>query len=179
MRLPLHHYGDPILKQPTSPVGRFTPEITSLIKDMLETMEKSNGVGLAAPQVGRSERICVIHVPRDAEDEAFAEANAAVEMPLVMVNPDILSKEGNLRRQEGCLSFPGFYVDITRAKTVTFAYTDATGERKTATASGLLARAVQHEVDHLDGTTLPDRMSPAQRLLNARKLKALLETPGR
>ena len=175
MKLDICRYGNDSLKQKTTTVETITADIKTLVKDMVETMHKANGVGLAAPQVGRNERVCVIDIPPDAEDKEFIEANASVTMPLVMINPEILSTEKTLRRSEGCLSFPSFYVDITRARTVTFSYTDINGERKTATASGLLARAVQHEIDHLNGITLPDRMSPAQRLMNARKLKELKE----
>ena len=175
MKLDICRYGNDILKQKTTAVETITEDTKALVKDMVETMHKANGVGLAAPQVGRSECVCVIDVPSDAEDEEFAEANVSIKMPLIMINPEILSTDKTLRRQEGCLSFPSFYVDLTRARTVTFSYTDLNGERKTATASGLLARAVQHEIDHLNGITLPDRMSPAQRLMNVRKLKELKE----
>jgi len=173
MTIPICIYGGAILKQKTQRVEKITPEIKTLIQSMLDTMDRANGVGLAAPQIGRTECVCVIDIPRDAEDEVFRDINAHIAMPLVMVNPEITSSEGTLRRSEGCLSFPEFHIEITRSKTVTFAYTDAKGERKTTTASGLLARAVQHEIDHLNGILLYDRMSPAQRLMHQRTLNAL------
>ena len=164
-------YGSSILRQKAVPVAAVTKEIRALAEGMLEAMHSVNGVGLAAPQVGRSEALCVIDIPEDAEDKAFVEANAGIAMPLIMINPEITERMGTLRRSEGCLSFPDLHVEISRAKTVTFAYTDLDGKRHVATASGLLARAVQHEIDHLGGTLLYDKMSPAQRLVHARRLR--------
>jgi len=169
-------YGNPILKQAATPVAAVTGEVRELAAAMHKAMHSVNGVGLAAPQVGRSEALCVIDIPPDAEDKAFVEANAGIAMPLVMVNPEIVECVGTLRRSEGCLSFPDLHVDITRAKTVTFSYADLNGQRQTATASGLLARAVQHELDHLNGIVLYDKMSPAQRLMNKRRLKEIKES---
>ena len=168
-------YGNPILKQKATPVWAVTEEVRDLAKAMVKAMHAVNGVGLAAPQVGRGEALCVIDIPPDAEDKAFVEMNAGIAMPLIMINPEITELVGTLRRSEGCLSFPDLHVDITRAKTVTFSYTDMKGQRQTATASGLLARAVQHELDHIHGVLLFDKMSPAQRLMNKRRLRDIKE----
>jgi len=171
----IRKYGASILREKSAPVEKVTAEIRKLVKDMIETMHANNGVGLAAEQVGRRERVSVIDIThvderRKAPD---AEANAGVPMPLVLINPEILSREGEYVVQEGCLSFPDIFANIKRAQTVTVAYTDLDGKRQTATGTGLLARAIQHELDHLDGVLIVDRMSHVQKLALAGKLKRL------
>ena len=164
MILDIVKYGDDRLRVKATPVALVTDELRKLAQDMLETMYAARGVGLAAEQVGRAERLCVIDVPKDAEKPECREANAAVAMPLILFNPEILSLEGKQRNDEGCLSFPNIGAQITRANKVTFTYLDKQGFRQTATACGLLARAVQHETDHLDGVLFIDRLDPdAQR----------------
>lgn len=157
--LEMRHWGDPVLLQPCRPVEAVTDELRRLALDMLETMYNANGVGLAAPQIGRNERLCVIDVPEDAEKEEYAEINAAVPMPLVMFNPEILSREGSQTDEEGCLSFPSIHAPVTRANKVSFTFVDAVGERQTFTAYGLLARAVQHELEHLEGKVFIDNIA--------------------
>jgi len=170
---PIVTFGNEVLRQKATPVGEVTDAIRKLATDMLETMYASKGLGLAAGQVGRTECICVIDVPRDAEKEACRVANAAVAMPLVLINPEIVAREGKQRNDEGCLSFPDIGASITRANQVTVAFTTLAGERQTVTAQGLLARAIQHEVDHLNGILLVDKMSPLQKLSVAGQLKRL------
>jgi len=171
--LPVVIYGQEILKQSAKAVGAVTAEVRELVASLLESMYAAKGVGLAAEQVGRTECICVIDVPKDMEDPDCVEPNAAIPMPLVLIDPEITERKGALRRPEGCLSFPELYVEITRARMATFTYTNLEGQRISATAHGLLARAVQHEVDHLHGVLMVDRMSTAQRLANAGKLKRI------
>jgi peptide deformylase len=166
-------YGNEVLRQKAVPVAEVTEEIRRLVGDMLESMYAAKGVGLAAEQVGRTERVCVIDVPRDAEKEACREENAAVSMPLVLINPEITAAEGKQRNEEGCLSFPEIGAPITRADKVTVAYIGLDGKRQSATARGLLSRAIQHEVDHLDGVLLVDRMSAMQKMSVAGQLKRL------
>ena len=173
MILPIVTFGNPVLKQPAEPVAEVTPAIRKLVQDMLETMYDAEGVGLAAEQVGRRESICVIDVPRDAEYKSHIGRNDHVSMPLVLINPVVHDPQGSMRKSEGCLSFPGLYCDITRAETVTVDWTDLDGNRRTATVHGLLARAVQHEVDHLGGTLMSDRLSTTQRLANAGRLRRI------
>ncbi len=173
MVLPVVTYGHKVLKQPSQRIGCVTKEIRELAGTMLESMYASKGVGLAAEQIGRTESLCVIDVPKEMEDADCVEANASMTMPLVLIDPEITESRGALRRSEGCLSFPDLHVEITRARTVTFSYTDLEGSRITATAHGLLSRAIQHEIDHLHGVLLVDRMSTAQRLTNAGKLKRI------
>ena len=173
MVLPIVTFGNPVLKQPAEPVAEITPAIRQLVKDMLETMADAEGVGLAAEQVGRREAVCVIDVPRDAEYKTHIGRNDHVAMPLVLVNPVVRDPQGTMRKSEGCLSFPGLYCDITRAETVTVDWLGLDGERHSATVHGLLARAVQHEVDHLGGTLMSDKLSSAQRLANAGRLRRI------
>ncbi|MDD5705557.1 MAG: peptide deformylase [Kiritimatiellae bacterium] len=166
-------FGEDALRRKAQPVIEITPAIKQLAQDMLETMRAARGVGLAAEQVGRDESICVIEVPREAEIPECVENNSAVAMPLVMINPEITGSEGKQRAEEGCLSFPDISVPVTRARQVTAAYTDLEGKRLVITVQGLLARAVQHELDHLEGVLLVDRMSAVQRLSVAGQLKRL------
>ncbi len=173
MIYPVVTFGHEILRQKAVLVIEVTDAVRQLIRDMLETMYASKGVGLAAEQVGRTERVCVIDVPRDAEKEACRETNAAVPMPLVLINPEIVATEGKQRNEEGCLSFPEIGAPITRADKVTVTYTDPTGALQTVTARGLLSRAIQHEVDHLNGVLLVDKMSPLQKMSVSGQLKRL------
>ncbi len=168
-------YGDEVLRQESTPVPDVNDDIKKLAADMLETMYAAQGVGLAAEQVGRTERLCVIDVPRNAEKPEWADFNAIIPMPLVMINPEITNIEGVQRDDEGCLSFPGIYVKISRGEKVTFAYTGLDGQRHSATAGGLLARAVQHETDHLFGVTMVDKMIQLQRMAVSGKLRRLRE----
>ena len=167
-------FGHEILRQKAVPVAEISDEVRRLVKDMLESMYAAKGVWLAAEQVGRTESVCVIDVPRDAEKDACREENAAIPMPLVLINPEILATAGKQRNEEGCLSFPEIGAPITRADKVTVTYTDlTTGARRTLSARGLLSRAIQHEVDHLSGILLVDKMSPMQKLSVSGQLKRL------
>jgi len=171
--LPVVTYGNDVLRQKAVPVVQITDEIRKLVSDMLESMYAARGVGLAAEQVGRTEAVCVIDVPRDAEKEECREFNAGIAMPLVLINPEIVACEGKQRNEEGCLSFPEIGAPITRADKVTAMYLDLDGNRQTVTARGLLSRAIQHEIDHLNGVLLVDRMSPMQKMSVAGQLKRL------
>ena len=152
------HWGNPILRTPCKPVEVVTDELRRLAIDMVETMYNANGVGLAAPQIGRTEKMCVIDVPEDCEKEEYVDINASVPMPLVMFNPEILSREGEQTDEEGCLSFPSIHAPVTRANKVSFTFVDMDGTRQTHTAYGLLARAVQHELEHLGGGVFIDNV---------------------
>ena len=173
MIYPIATFGNEVLRKAATPVVDINDDIRKLAADMLETMYASNGVGLAAEQIGRTERVCVIDIPPDAEKESCRAANASIEMPLVLINPQIIASEGEQRDEEGCLSFPQIGVQVTRANQVTATYTTIEGVSKTVTACGLLARAVQHEIDHLNGILLVDQMNPVQKLSVAGKLKRL------
>ena len=166
-------FGHEILRQKAVPVTEVTEGIRQLVRDMLESMYAAKGVGLAAEQVGHTESVCVIDVPHDAEKEACREENAAIPMPLVLINPKIIATEGKQRNEEGCLSFPDIGAPITRPDKVTVTYTDLNGAQQTVSARGLLSRAIQHEVDHLSGILLVDKMSPLQKIAVAGQLKRL------
>lgn len=174
MKLEIEIYGADVLRKPAKPVAKITDEIRALAKDMIETMHDADGVGLAAEQVGREEAICVIDIPKDADKNKEAEKfNAPIAMPLILINPTITASEGAQRGNEGCLSFPDIHGQITRAMQVTVKYIDLEGQPQIATARGLLARAIQHELDHLAGTLMVDRFSQLQKMAVNGKLRRL------
>jgi len=148
--LDIHVLGSPILRQDTTRVEHITPELRRLVDDMFETMEVAKGVGLAAPQVGRSERLCVV----DADDTR-----------LVVINPEIIHKEGGIvRGEEGCLSIPEVYADVDRYARVTVRAQDIDGNwYEIEQAANLLGRCLQHEIDHLHGRLFTDRLSLLKR----------------
>ena len=171
-------FGDPVLRVRSSPVSRVTAEFKHLVDGMMETMFEAEGIGLAAQQVGRTSSLCVIHIPPelDVEEEGGVRLNPDVEMPLIMFNPTITSRSGEVtRRDEGCLSFPGIHTAVQRVRELEVTYVDWKGVLQTLRCRGLLARAVQHELDHLDGVLLVDRMSPVKKISMAGKLKRLRE----
>ncbi|MBN2621624.1 peptide deformylase [candidate division WOR-3 bacterium] len=142
-------YPDPVLRKKATPVSRISREILDLIDEMTRTMVEADGVGLAANQVGSLHRIFVINTtPHDA-----------TPTPVVMINPEIIDQEGSVIEQEGCLSFPNLYVTIDRADRVTVHAKNAFNEAIVYETTGLLARAVQHEVDHLNGVLIIDHVS--------------------
>ena len=154
-------YPDPALREPCAPVTAFDQALADLAREMIQTMHSSTGLGLAAPQVGVSTRMVVVA----PDDKAGREA--------VLINPELVHTEGWDESDEGCLSFPGIYVKIGRFTRVRVKYQDVRGESHEMEAEGLLARAVQHELDHLDGRLLVDRMSSIQRLAQRRRLREL------
>ena len=141
MKLKVYKYGEKVLREKAEPVAVVDDRLRKLADDMLETMHKAKGVGLAAEQVGRTERMCVIDIPEgceEPEDEAF---NAAVSMPLRLFNPEIIAREGSQRDKEGCLSFPNVGGTLTRAAQVSCQYLDENNMPQVITARGFLARA--------------------------------------
>ena len=165
-------YGDPALVRKAKPVAAVTPELRALAHEMVAKMYEAEGVGLAAEQVGRTEALCVIDVPADAQG-GDAALNAGVKMPMIMFNPAISGAEGSQRGSEGCLSFPGISAQVTRARSVTVDWMGEDGKHYSARVHGLLARAVQHELDHLSGIVFVDRVSAAQGVLLRGKLARL------
>lgn len=166
-------FGEEILRKKALPVKEITDEIKDLARDMLKVMYDAQGVGLAAEQIGRDEAICVIDMPEDCYNEEELELNKDVEMPLILINPTLSEPEGSSRRKEGCLSFPDLYMEVTRPKNITVEYTNLKGETKKVRTYGFLARAVQHEVDHLNGKLFCDKFSPAQKLVAKNKLNRI------
>ena len=157
-------YGDPVLEQETERVVEFgTEELNQLIADMWETMYAAKGVGLAAPQVGVTKQISVIDVSV-GEDES---------KKIVIINPEVTSKEGKQTGEEGCLSIPGFREPVTRANQVTVKAQNANGEDIEIAGEELLARALLHEIDHLHGILFLNHLSALKRDIIKRKIKKL------
>lgn len=154
-------YPDPVLRETSQDVDLFDDELRRLIADMRETMLASNGVGLAAPQVGVLKKIAVI----EWEKERHA-----------LINPKIIEAEGTNRRDEGCLSFPGVYEDVERPERVRVAYQDEHGEHREIEAEGFLARIFAHEIDHLGGKLLIDQLSPLKRTFIRKKMARKAKT---
>jgi peptide deformylase len=140
--------GDPVLRKITTPVEEVTDDIRSLISDMFDTMYAAEGIGLAAPQVGRTERVTVM----DVEGQKFA-----------FINPEIIESEGSARSEEGCLSIPDIFGEVPRATRVIVRALNEKGEQVEAEGTELLARCMQHEIDHLDGKLFIDYLSMLKR----------------
>jgi peptide deformylase len=168
MILEVVKYGTPVLRKKGDAINSITPAIRQLVADMFETMYAHKGVGLAAQQVGQSLQVTVLDV-RGVTDRpstiAFngREADVAALMPLVLINPEIQSVGVEVKGPEGCLSFPEIFGEITRRESVDVRALDADGKEITFRAGGLLARAIQHEFDHLQGILFIDRMDKKTR----------------
>ena len=151
MILDIRVLGDPVLRQETTPVAAVTDEHRKLIDDMFETMHRAQGIGLAAPQVGRTERIAVVDVEGGKQ-------------PLALINPQIVSSSASTEKsEEGCLSIPDIFGDVERPESVVVRALDRDGRAIEISASGLLARCMQHEIDHLDGKLFLDYLSLLKR----------------
>ena len=163
MVLTIVKYGSPVLRQRGARIEGITPEIKKLIADMFETMEENHGVGLAAQQVGVAKQLTVIDVRAVTDRPSTLELDgepADVEkfMPLVLINPEVTPVGEPVKGSEGCLSFPEIYAEISRPESVDVKALDAKGKPISFRCGGLLARAVQHETDHLNGLLFIDRM---------------------
>ena len=163
MILPITKYGHPVLRKKGERIETITPEIKQLIADMFETMAENHGVGLAAQQVGRALQLTVIDVGDITDRPSTLElkgepAEVKSIMPLVLINPEITPAGEPVKGGEGCLSFPEIYADIERPGVVDVKGLDARGQPIEFRCGGLLARAVQHETDHLNGLLFIDRM---------------------
>jgi peptide deformylase len=157
-RLPIIEFPDPRLRTVAKPVGRVDARIRQLIDDMFETMYEAPGIGLAATQVDVHLCLLVLDISEDKSE------------PMVFINPEILTTEGSQVYQEGCLSVPGIYADVTRANSITVRALDRDGESFELAAEGLLAVCIQHEMDHLAGKVFVDYLSPLKRELVKKKL---------
>lgn len=156
-------YPDPVLRKPSEDVLAFDDELQAIVTAMFERMRKSNGVGLAAPQVGLKKRILVLNPSGKPEDD------------LVLVNPTLVERTGEPTLfEEGCLSFPGVYAEIKRPARCRVKAFTVKGEAIDQVHEGFVARIIQHEYDHLEGVLLVDRMSPADKLANKAKLEDLV-----
>jgi peptide deformylase len=164
MIYPIVKYGDPVLEKPAEAITEFKDELQKLVDDMFESMYAAHGVGLAAPQIAISKRIVVIDInfKEDPKDK------------LVLVNPEIIRMEGRQRGSEGCLSLPEFREDVTRPNVVTVRAQDLQGKWFETTGEDLLARALMHETDHLNGKLYISHVSALKRDIMKRKIRKLM-----
>lgn len=158
---PIVKYGTPVLHAPAEPLTEFSESLEGLVQDMLQTMYAAPGVGLAAPQIGLNIRLFVI-------DTAGGEDP---EQPIVVANPEIIEQEGKQREEEGCLSVPGYHGMVVRPAWVKVRGQDIRGKEIVEEGTGLLARAICHETDHLSGTLFLDRLGLVKRDLIKRKIR--------
>ena len=165
MIYPIVKFGNPVLEKPAAAVTVFDDELKKLVEDMFESMYAARGVGLAAPQIGISRRIAVVDVTFKEDPDA----------KLVLINPEIIHKEGRHAQSEGCLSIPDFRENVTRAQVVTIRAQDLTGQVFERIGDDLLARAFQHETDHLNGKLYISHISALKRDLIKRKIRKLVK----
>jgi peptide deformylase len=163
MILKIVKYPEPVLQQPGEPVSEFNSELRKLVADLFETMYASQGIGLAAQQVGVAKRVAVVDLSQ-AKDTA---------QKLVLINPEVIFQEGKQYEEEGCLSFPEVREKVSRAAKVRIRAQDEKGKWFEMDAEELLSRAFQHEIDHLDGMLFIFRMSALKRDLNLRKIRKM------
>jgi peptide deformylase len=166
--LPIVKYGDPVLRTPTSRVETIDREILGLIDDMVETMYAAPGVGLAANQVGVSKRLMIIDLTVGEEPGNLH----------VFINPDFIEKKGEIVEDEGCLSIPDFVEVVTRPEITTVRYQDRDGTWKEMTGEGLMARALNHEIDHLDGKLYIDYLRGLRKERMMKKIARIVKTGG-
>ncbi|HKE07538.1 MAG TPA: peptide deformylase [Candidatus Acidoferrum sp.] len=160
---PIVKYGDPVLEKPGAAIKKFDADLEQLAEDMFASMYAAQGVGLAAPQIGKSIRLAVVDVTAGKNPEA----------KIVLVNPEIIHAEGEVREEEGCLSIPGFRGYVVRPQFVTVRAQSAKGETFEIRGENLLARAFCHEIDHLNGILFLQHLSMLKRDLIKRKIKKL------
>ena len=163
MVLKIVKYPEPVLSQPGEPVTEFDDELRKFVADLFETTYKAQGIGLAAPQVGVSKRITVVDLSMGKDPKE----------KLVLINPEVIEREGKQYEEEGCLSFPDIREKVQRAAKVRIRAQDEHGKWFEMDGEELLSRAFQHEIDHLDGVLFIFRMSPLKRDLNLRKIRKM------
>ena len=175
--LPIYLYGSDVLRQKAQPVEALDNATIKLMYDMMETMHKANGIGLAANQVGQLRRIIVIDVT-SAEEEgedhgSKPEAGQATPSKFVMVNPEVIGRSGSWQMEEGCLSIPDVRGDVDRPEHIKVRFRNANFDEEVLEADGLLARVILHELDHLDGVLFVDHLNGAKRSLLMPKLRKI------
>jgi peptide deformylase len=167
MIFPINIYSDPVLVQKAKPLKGVDPAIEDLVGSMFESMKNASGIGLAAPQIGQSIRLLVVDIScMDGYEQSE---------PLVVINPRILAVKGMNTMEEGCLSIPGVQGDVVRPSAIQLKYRDDNFEERIAEFSGMMARVLQHEIDHLDGTLFVDRMEKRDRRKIQKELEAISE----
>ncbi len=181
MILPIYPYGSPILREETIPVEHDSPALQHLLDDMVETMHAASGIGLAAPQIGRRERLFVVDLSAMAEDlmEELGEVPPWARTPMAFINPEIVDEDEDLcEYEEGCLSIPDIREMVARPDRVRVRFLDRTFEAHDIVATGILARVVQHELDHLHGVLFIDHISQLRRKLLNRRLRSIARGEG-
>jgi len=156
-------YGSSVLRRKADPVKDFGADLRRLVQNLMDTVVAEDGAGLAAPQVGKSLRVIVLNLPQEDKEPLM----------IALVNPEILESGGECDYEEGCLSVPGIRENVTRPEWIRFRYRDIKGEYDVIRADGIMARVVQHEVDHLDGILFIDRIPASRRALLSGKLKEI------
>ncbi len=179
MILPIYPYGSPILRAETVPVERNSPELQQLLDDMIETMHGASGIGLAAPQVGRSERLFVVDLSGLAGEiaEALGDVPDWARGPLAFINPEVVEADEDdaCDYEEGCLSIPDVRENVVRPDRIRVRFRDRSFAPHEIEAAGTLARVVQHELDHLHGVLFIDHLSPLRRRLLKRRLREIAQ----
>ena len=175
--LPIKIYGNPVLRKKAIKVDQIDEKLISLIDSMIDTMYEADGVGLAAPQIGESIRLVVLAVPYDEGKNILTspgEAQLLPRMPLALINPEVQPiTEETSTQEEGCLSVPKIYAEVTRPTSIMLSAQLIDGQHINIECGGFLARALQHEFDHLNGTLFVDRLSPLEKRKIKRKLELL------
>ncbi len=171
--IPIVTYPEPVLSEIAKPVTEFNQDLKHLVKDMLFTMYHAPGIGLAAPQVGKSIRLFVLDVDYDREEVTNSSGKTEFRLsgfnPVVFINPVITGKSGTTTFEEGCLSVPGVYEEVKRFESVHVKYQDLEGNSHEMEAHDMLAICIQHENDHLDGIVFIERLSPLKKQLVEKK----------
>lgn len=174
MILPIRLFGDPVLRERAELVKRADEDLNGLIADMIETMRNANGIGLAAPQIGRNKRLFVVDVSPLLDSMAEHERAELPDQPLVFINPEITwESDEEVEYEEGCLSIPDIMEDVIRPSAVRIAFRDAAFKRRELQVDSILARVIQHEYDHLDGVLFLDHISAFRRQILKRKLREI------
>lgn len=171
MILPIYTYGNAVLRKETETIDQDYPNLKTLIEDMYDTMHNADGIGLAAPQIGRPIRLLVIDLAAFKEDDP-----ELGEFKVTMINPEIIEKsEEEISMEEGCLSIPGIYENVIRPQKIRMKYFDADFNEHIEDFEGYKARVVQHEYDHLEGNLFTDKISPLRRQLLKSKLTNIVK----
>lgn len=171
MIYPIVAYGDPILRKVAEPIGADYPKLNEIIQNMFDTMHRSNGIGLAAPQIGLSIRLFVVDATPYENDERDLDG-----FKHVFINAQILEEEGKKWKcSEGCLSIPGIREDVDRMPNITIRYMDENFAEHTESFTGMRARIIQHEYDHLEGVLLTDRLSPIKKQMLKGRLNDIMK----
>lgn len=171
MILPIYLYGTPVLRKQAEDITKDYPELPKLIKDMYETLERSEGIGLAAPQIGLAIRLLILDL--NPLSDIYPQYKGGLK---TMINARIEEMEGSpVSREEGCLSLPGIHESVTRKEKIKVTYLDEDFEQHTEWFEGYMARVIQHEYDHLEGKLFIDHLSPIRKQLIKSKLNAILK----